>query len=99
MKDYLAERPIQYGYDSAESLLELLCYCYMEKNPIENAVIHYQFKVLDDALSKLTLQENDKMMDTVVRLCFEYSKRAFSEGLRTGIQLTAELAEYREKQA
>lgn len=96
LKVYLAERPIRYGYDGVDSLLELLCYCYREKNPIENAVIHYQFKMLNDTLSKLMIRENDRVIDLTVQLCTEFTNRAFSEGLRTGILLSAELAKWDE---
>lgn len=94
LKEYMERRQIQYGYEGVDSLLGFLFYCYTENNPIENAIIHYQFQKLDDTISKLTVQENDKVIDLTVQLCTEYSKQAFSEGLRIGIQLSAEITEY-----
>lgn len=97
LKEYMDKSPIQYGYKSVDSLLGMLYYCYTEHNPLENATIHYQLQKLYDTISKLTEQEKDKVIDLTVEFCAEYSRQAFSEGIRIGMQLASEIGEYGEQ--
>ena len=63
LKAFLAEQTPCYGYDDANSLLEMLCYYYTSDNPVDNGLICCQFKELDNILSKLSLADNDKVFD------------------------------------
>ena len=61
LKSFLAEQSPCYSYDDADSLLEVLYYCYASTNPVDNAVIHFQFKELNDVLCRLTRKEIDSV--------------------------------------
>lgn len=91
LKDYLAQYP-RYREDIG-SVTELLCRYYTEENPIENAVIRSEFYDMGRILKKLSLQDNDELFTMVMRLCMDYSSRAFQAGLCTGLQLFTELYE------
>ena len=93
LKRYVMNLPENYGYDDASSLLDMLCYFYMENNPVESAVIRCKFVDLDEILSKLTLRENDEMFRIVCDLCTEHERRAFQDGIRLGIRLISELTD------
>lgn len=92
LKSYLETRPVKSEYEDVDSLLELLYYYYTEENPIENAVIRYQFMEQDKVLNRLTVEENDLFFRITCDLCTEHARRAFVEGLRVGGRLFAELS-------
>jgi len=93
LKWYVMNLPEHYRYDDAGSLLDMLCYFYIENNPIEGAVIRCKFADLDEILSKLTLRENDEVFRLVCDLCTEHERRAFQDGIRLGIRLICELTD------
>lgn len=94
LKDFISVHPVRYG-DEIGSLLELLTHWYLEANPIESAVIHYQFNELNYVLTRLTIPENDRVFDLTCSLCMEHARRAFSEGLDTGIRLALGVFDHR----
>lgn len=91
LKSFLAEQKPRYGYDDANSILEMLYYFYTEENPVDSAVISCQFKELDDALSSLSWANNEKVFALVVDLCVSHARQAFLEGVHVGLRLFTEL--------
>lgn len=93
LKSFLAEQTPNYIYDDANSILELLCYCYMDSNPVDSAVIRYQFMEMDSILNRLSLAENDAIFSLVCNLCIAHERQAFRDGIQVGMQLFSELNE------
>lgn len=93
LKSFLAQRSPDYGYEDANSLLEMLYYYYTANNPVDNAQIRCQFRDLDEILSKLTLAENDKVFLLASQLCIAHERQAFLEGIHVGLRLFQELSE------
>ena len=91
LNQFLEQQVPDYGFDDAQSLLEMLYCYYTQANPIDTAVIHCQFKELDDILSKLTLAENNAVFGLTCGVCAEYEKKAFLEGIHVGLRLFMEL--------
>lgn len=91
LKGFLSEQSPHYGFDDANSLLEMLCYYYMEHNPVDSGVIRCQFRELDAILSKLSLSDNNAIFHLTGTLCASYEKQAFMDGIAVGWQLYTEL--------
>lgn len=91
LKKHLAEHVPNYGYHDAHCLLDMLCNCYTENNPVENAHIRQAFENLDFRLKPLSLQENDAVIDIVCDLCIEYQHLSFVAGIEVGLRLFSEL--------
>ena len=73
-------------------LQEQLYRTYQELHPQDPESIREAFSQLSTVLSRLTLQENDKVWDLTCQLCYEAERQAFLEGIRVGIRLS--LGEY-----
>ena len=80
----LAEQMPKSDYGDANSILDMLCFYYMDTNPVDNAVIRCQFRELDKVLSKLSLEDNDRVFMLSVGLCVSLAREAFSEGVKGG---------------
>lgn len=88
---YLDEHPVSSHKGDFSSLLDMLCASYTEYNNIETDRIRILFDEMDAILSTLTLCQNDHIFDTVVNLCIEYQRTAFSHGICVGMHLMTEL--------
>lgn len=91
LKAHLAAQSPSYGYDDANSILEMLYYYYTVANPVDNAVIRCQFKQLNDILCRLPLSENEAIFSLTGDLCSAYERQAFLDGIHVGMQLFSEL--------
>lgn len=89
--DYLDAHPARHFDGSFESFLDLICSVYTESNPIETEKIRLKFSEIDAITESLSLQESDKLFDTVLSLCIEYERSAFSHGLLAGLLMMTEL--------
>jgi len=87
----LEKNPPNYGYQCANSLLEMLYMWYVEWNPINSAQIRRDFFMLEDYFSGGTDKKADHALDAVTRLCQQHEQLAFLEGLRVGFRLAQEL--------
>ena len=88
---FLSKQPPNYGFTDANSLLEMLCYYYMENNPVDNSIIRCQFDELDAILSKLSFSDNNAVFCLIGTLCASYEKQAFMDGIAVSWQLYTEL--------
>lgn len=77
--------------EEAKSLLDMLYYCYRERNPILTQEIRKDFAGLNDILSKLPLRENDQVGNLTCKLCSEHEQAAFFDGFRVAVLLGAQL--------
>ena len=91
LKVYLAQFP--HKQDDLGSVMEVLCHYYTVENPVENAVIQAELLDMGSILEKLSLEDNNALFGTFIRLCMAYTDQAFFAGLRTGAQLFTELYE------
>ena len=78
----------------ANSLISMLYCCYHQQVTTETAVIRDHFEQLDDILSGLSLRQADQVLDVTCKLCCEFQKDAFCNGLLVGIKLYSELQEH-----
>lgn len=90
-KTYLPENTPDCSEEETRSLLEMLYYCYRERNPILTQEIRKDFAGLNDILSKLSLRENDQVADITCKLCSEHEQAAFFDGFRVAVLLGAML--------
>lgn len=91
LQEELEKNPPNYGYQSANSLLEMLYMWYVEWNPINSAQIRQDYFLLEDWLSSGADGKLDNALDVVTRLCQQHEQLAFLEGLRVGVRLVREL--------
>ena len=92
LKSFLVEQSPNFCFDDAKSMLDMLCYYYCSANPVDNAVIRCQFKVLNDIVRPMTVEESDAVFSVVCDLCLSYERQAFLDGLRAGMRLFSELS-------
>ena len=91
LKEELDKNPPCYGYQEANSLLEMLYMWYVEWNPVNSEQIRQDFRMLGSDLTGCTEKQVDDALDIVTRLCQNHEQVAFLEGLRVGIRLANEL--------
>lgn len=90
-REELEKNPPNYGYQNANSLLEMLYMWYAEWNPINSAQIRQDYFMLADCFSTGTEEKLDHALDIVTRLCQQHEQLAFLEGVRVGFRLGQEL--------
>ena len=91
LKQFLISEPQNFQDEDANSILELLCYHYCATNTVDSALIRCQFHAAENALPKLTIEEYDAFFNITTQLCTSYEKKAFTDGVRVGMQLFQEL--------
>lgn len=92
VKSYLLEHPAKYC-GKVESLLEMIYFRSTEYNPVENDRVRVCFRNLESRIHELNLPEGNenKLMDLIGRVCGEYERRAYIEGIKVGARLMMEL--------
>lgn len=93
LKSFLAEQTPSFGFDDANSILEMLYYYYTSANPVDSATIRCQLKELNDILCQLSLADNNAVFLLTCDLCASCERQAFWDGVCTGLRLTEELAD------
>ncbi len=91
LKEELEKNPPNYGYQSANSLLEMLYMWYVEWNPINSEQIRQDYLSLESCFCGGTDERLDDVIDVITRLCQNHEQVAFLEGLRVGVRLVQEL--------
>lgn len=87
----LADYASRYGVHRAESILDLLWYCYSAANPIDDGKIQAAEKALAPVFQELSFEASDALFDLVFELCTAYQRAAFLEGIQIGVQIATEL--------
>ena len=93
LKAYVREHPPDYGDQDAHSLLEFLYHRYNDYNGMDTQEITSGFAALYQRLHGKSLQDLDKIIDTVCLLCLEHEKSGFVNGVKIGVRLQEELNE------
>ena len=91
LQAYIEQHPISCGCEDIHTISELLYECYTEENPIDTNEIRVDFQEIDNIISELSFQDNDRIFALVCHLCTQHERLAFLEGLRVGMQLCTEL--------
>lgn len=89
--DYLATHSAGLGEGEMEELLDVLFRCYQESRNVDSTEIQAGFKNLDNVLSNLSLEDNNRVFMITCELCDRHSHEAFRSGILTGFHLFREL--------
>ena len=90
-RDCIAESPLDFG--DAASALTLLYDAYAEIHNLDDAQTKEDFHALYEAMNGMPLQEMDRIIYPVCRLCRDHQRAGFVEGVKVGVRLGMELAE------
>ena len=91
IRTYFETRKIDFSILGAESLLDFIYQCYSEFHALDNEQIRACFADLEHFHDALPIEESDRLFSLVTRLCIEYERAAFTEGVHVGVQLMEEL--------
>lgn len=91
LKAHIEQHPPNYG--DGKSVLTMLYEYHNENSPYDNEQIHTDFNELYQQMNGMPLQEMDKIIYPVCKLCRDHEKAGFVQGIKIGIQLQKELDE------
>ena len=91
MKAYIDTHPFDPGDSDCETVLDQLYQAYAESHESDPTEISDGFKVLEEFLCNLPLDDNNTVFNLCCRLCSAYEHKAFVDGIKYGIYLMAEL--------
>lgn len=86
---YVSENQPSFG--DGESVLTLLYEAYSECNRLDDTQIKADFNELYRLMNGMELQEMDKIIYPVCKLCRDHERSGFVEGIKMGIMLAHEL--------
>lgn len=89
LKSYIEQNPPNYG--DAESILGMLYEYHNENNPYDNEQIKADFHELYQQMNGMPLNEIDRIIYPVCRLCRDHERAGFMAGVKVGVQLADEL--------
>ena len=90
LKQYVSEKHPNFG--DGESVLTMLYEAYSECNRLDDAQIKADFNELYRLMNGMELQEMDKIIYPVCKLCRDHERSGFTEGIKIGIMLARELS-------
>ncbi len=93
LKAFLSQQAPCFGYDDANSILDMLYYYYTTENPVDSGVIRCQFAEQEKILSKLSLEDNTALFFVTTDLCVAHARKGFLDGVQVGLRLFEELEE------
>ena len=91
LKRQLTENPPRVG--DGDPILTMLYESYSDANRMDDDRIKTDFHELYQAMNGMPLREMDRITDPVCALCRDHERAGFVEGVKVGIQLSAELTE------
>ena len=91
LKAYIDQHPPNLG--DTDSVLGMLYECHNENSPYDNEQIRADFNELYQQMNGMPLREMDKIIYPVCKLCRDHERVGFTDGIKMGIRLRAELAE------
>jgi len=89
LKAHIVQHPPSYG--DGESVLSMLYECHNENNPYDNEQIKEDFNELYRQMNGMPLQEMDRIIYPVCKLCRDHERAGFIHGVQIGIHLAMEL--------
>ena len=91
MKDYLETHPFDPGDDDCATVLDQLYQAYAESRESDPPDIREGFAELEMLLKGLPLRDNNAVCNLCCRLCADYERKAFIDGLQYGAHLMKEI--------
>ena len=91
MKAYLESHPFDSGSDDCATVLDQLYLAYANSRESDPPDIRGGFAELEALLNGLPLSDNNAVCNICCRLCGEYERKAFIDGLRYGARLIQEI--------
>jgi len=91
MKAYLETHPFDPGDDDCATVLDQLYLAYANSHESDPPEIREGFKKLEEFLHTLPLSDNNAVCNLCCRLCSEYERKAFVDGLLYGAHLMKEI--------
>ncbi len=88
---YIHSHPLNLGDDEFETVLDQLYQAYAESHETDPPGVAEGFKELENFLCTRPLKENNAVFNLCCRLCSEYERKAFLDGLQYGAHLMREL--------
>ena len=79
------------NFGGGKSILTMLYECHNENSPYDSEQIRTDFNELYRHMNGMPLQEMDKIIYPVCKLCRDHEKSGFVEGIKIGILLHSEL--------
>ena len=89
LKNYIEQNPTNYG--DAESILGMLYEYHNENNPYDNEQIKADSHGLYQQMNGMSLNEIDRIIYPVCRLCRDHERAGGAESINMGIWLSNEL--------
>ena len=81
----------QPNFGDGDSVLTMLYEAYSECNRLDDALIKDDFHELYQLMNGMELRDMDKIIYPVCKLCRDYERSGFIEGIKIGIMLAHEL--------
>lgn len=91
LKAYFETHPFDAGDGEYTTVLDQLYQAYAESHERDPAEIRDGFKELEDFLCVLPLADNNAVFNLCCRLCTDYERKAFLDGIQYGAHLITEL--------
>lgn len=91
LNQYIAENQPNYG--DGNSVLTMLYEAYSDNNRIDDSQIKEDFEELYQLMNGIPLQDIDKIIYPVCKLCRDHERSGFVEGIKIGVSLAHELEE------
>lgn len=91
LKSYIETHPFDSGSDDCTTVLDQLYLAYTNSHESDPPEISESFMKLEEFLHHLPLSDNNAVCDLCCRLCGEYERKAFIDGLLYGTHLMKEI--------
>ena len=89
LKSHIETHPPDFG--DGDSVLTMLYEAFAEANPMDDGRLKQDFNDLYQVMNGMPLQEMDKIIYPVCKLCRDHEKAGFIEGIKIGIVLSQEI--------
>ena len=91
LKSYIETNPFDSGSDDCATVLGQLYLTYANSHESDPPEIRKGFEELEGFLHVLPLADNNAVCDLCCRLCADYERKAFVDGLLYGAHLMKEI--------
>ena len=91
LRSYLQTHPLNTGDDDCTTVLDQLYLAYANSHESDPIEIQAGFAELETFLESLPLVDNNAVFNLCCRLCTDYERKAFLDGLLHGAVLMMEL--------
>ena len=91
LRSYLQSYPLNTGDADCTTVLDQLYLAYANSHESDPIEIQTGFAELETFLESLPLADNNAVFNLCCRLCTDYERKAFLDGLRYGAALMMEL--------